>query len=61
MKKFVKYLTTAAITLTTGFGFSQSSSYLKNDTVNFTASNKNIMHTVSANSADVELKLDLSK
>lgn len=61
MKKFVKYLTTAAIALTAGFGFSQSSSYLKNDTVNFTASNKNIMHTVSANSADVELKLDLSK
>ena len=61
MKKFVKYLTTAAIALTAGFGFSQSSSYLKNDTVNLTASNKNIMHTVSANSADVELKLDLSK
>lgn len=61
MKKFVKYLTTAAIALTAGFGFTQSSSYLKNDTVNLTAANKNIMHTVSANSADVELNLDLSK
>lgn len=49
MKRIAKYLVISLLALNINSVFAQSSS------------NKNLMHTVSKNSADVELNLDLSK
>lgn len=61
MKKVVKYSVIPLIALLTSFGFSQNSSKIGVSSSEVQSMNQNLMHTVSQNSADIELNLDLSK
>lgn len=63
MKKVSKKFTLIAtsILLTANFAFTQNSPYESNVNDGYAVNTKNLMQTVSQNSADVELNLDLSK
>lgn len=61
MKKVVRLFTIPLVALLCNFGFTQSSTQSKNSPLSVNSSNQNLMRTVSSNSADIELNLDLSK
>lgn len=63
MKKFIKLSAFALSALLCNFAFTQSSSNTENvnNISSLQSENKNLMNIVSSNSADVDLKLDISK